>query len=183
MFGRGFKLKLRVKVFFYRGFGKQDKMRTGVKSRRVKRERWVLRSLKLKKEDDPLSSLLPCEDVEEVEMVVLAEHATEGKEVAKMAALHHSNGNLCDAYKLRSVKEHWIVKSLKLEKENNCRDPCAGHLEEVDTDVEEVEMIYLRELVEEESDGGDVCDTSPLHQNYLQSPGENLWESDLEIYV
>ena len=148
----------------------------------MKREKWVLRSLKLKKEGDPPCTLLLCEDVEEVAMVVLAEIATEGKEDAKMVS--HRNSNLCDAHKSRSAKERWIVKSLKLEKENSCRDPCPRHMEEEDTDVEEIGMIYLGELVEEESDGaGGWGDTSPLHQGYLQSPGENLWESDLEIHI
>ena len=71
------------------------------------------------------------------------------------------------------------MKSLKMKKENCCRDPCPGpgNMEEEDTDVEEVGMIYLGELVEEECDGT----ISPLHQDYVKSPGENLCESDLEI--
>ena len=101
-----------------------------------------------------------------------------------MEALHRGNSQSRDAHKYRSLTERWIVKSLKLEKENSCRDPCPQHMEEEDTDVEEVGMIYLGELVEEESDGAGVGgDTSPLHQGYLQSPGENLWESDLEIHI
>ena len=157
-------------------------MKTGVKSRRVKRvkrERWVLRSLKLKKEGDLNNdSLLLCEDdVEEVAMVVLAEIATEEKEDAKMVPPNHNKSHLKEAQNLRSVKERWVVKSLKLEKETSWRYPCPGHMEEEDTDVEEVGVIYLDEVVEEESDGS----TSPLQQDYMQSPGENLWESDLEI--
>ena len=154
-------------------------MRTDDKSRRLKRDRWVLRSLKLKKESDHDDSLLLCEDIEEVETVKLAEIATELEEGGKLEGLHDGNSNLCDAHKLRSLRERWMVKSLKLEKENSCRAICPGLLEEEDTDVEEVGVVYLDELVEEKSDG----DMSTLPQDYLHSPGENLWDSDLEIHI
>ena len=149
------------------------------KVKRLKRERWVVRSVKLKKESDPNNDgLLLCEDdVEEVETVMRADIATEEKEYAEMASFQHGNSSLEEAQNLSSVKEHWAVKSLKLE--NGCRGPCPGHMEEEDTDVEEVGVIYLGEVVEEESDGS----TSPLQQDYMQSPGENLWESDLEINI
>ena len=153
-------------------------MKTDVKPRRVKkrvkRERWVLRSVKLKKESDPNNdSLLLCEDdVEEVSTVMLAEKASEEKEF-------HHGGNSCleEAQNLTSVKERWAVKSLKLEKEKDCRVRCPGHTKEEDTDVEEVGVIYLGEV--EESD----VSTSPQQPDYMQSPGENLWESDLEINI
>ena len=152
------------------------KIRTDASSRRVKRERWVLRSLKLKKESDPANSHLLCEDVEEVSTVLLAKIATEGKE----EAIHQGNSNLRDAHKHRSLRERWIVKSLKLKKEYSCRDVRPGLMEEEDTDVEEVGVVYLDELVEEKSDDSDF---STLHEDYLHSPGENLWDSDLEIHI
>merc|ERR1719234_2151314 len=63
--------------------------------------------------------------------------------------------------RVRSLRERWMVKSLKLEKENRCRAICPGLLEEEDTDVEEVGVVYLDELlVEEKSDG----DMSTLHE-------------------
>ena len=184
MFGKGYTFTRVISCIYYRGVGSQDKMKTDVKPRKVKRlkrERWVVRSLKLKKESDPNNDgLLLCEDdVEEVETVMRAEIATEEKEDAEMASFHDGNSSLEEAQNLSSVKEHWAVKSLKLEKENSCSGPCPGHMEEEDTDVEEVGVIYLDEVVEEESDG---C-TSPLQQDYMQSPGENLWESDLEINI
>jgi len=163
-----------------RGIRNEDKMRIDDKSRRLKRDRWVLRSLKLKKESDHDDSLLLCEVVEEVEPVKLAEIATELEERGKLEGFHDGNSNLCYAQKLRSLRERWMVKSLKLEKENSCRASiCPGLLEEEDTDVEEVGVVYLDELVEEKSDG----DMSTLPQDYLHSPGENLWDSDLEIHI
>jgi len=165
-----------------RGVGSLDKMKPDVKSgrvKRMKREQWVVRSLKLKKESEANndSLLLGEDDVVEVETVILAEIAAEEKEDAKMAAVHHGNSYLGEAQNFKSGKECWVVKSLKLEKENNCRGPCPGQMKEEDTDVEEVGVIYLGEVVEEESDGS----ISPFQQDYIQSPGENLWESDLEI--
>ena len=181
-FGKGHKFTRITSCINYRGVGSLDKMKPDVKSgrvKRMKREQWVVRSLKLKKESEANndSLLLGEDDVEEVETVILAEIAAEEKEDAKMAAVHHCNSYLGEAQNFKSGKECWVVKSLKLEKENNCRGPCPGQMKEEDTDVEEVGVIYLGEVVEEESDGS----ISPFQQDYIQSPGENLWESDLEI--
>ena len=176
----GIKLIRVESCIFYRGMKNEDKIRTDANSRRVKRERWVLRSLKLKKESDPANSHLLCEEVEEVTTVLLPAISTEVKEGGKMEALHHGNSQSRDAHKYRSLRERWIVKSLKLEKENSCRGVCPGLMEEEDTDVEEVGVVYLDELVEERSDDSDF---STLHEDYLHSSGENLWDSDLEIHI
>ena len=176
----GIKLMRVECCIFYRGMKNEDKIRTDASSRRVKRERWVLRSLKLKKERDPANSHLLWEDVEEVSTVLLAAISNEVEKGGKMEALHHGHSHSRDVHKYRSLRERWIVKSLKLEKESSCRDVCPGLMEEEDTDVEEVGVVYFDELVEEKSDDSDM---STLHEEYLQSPGENLWDSDLEIHI
>ena len=108
-------------------------MKPDVKSgrvKRMKREQWVVRSLKLKKESEANndSLLLGEDDVVEVETVILAEIAAEEKEDAKMAAVHHCNSYLGEAQNFKSGKECWVVKSLKLEKENNGRGLCPGQM-------------------------------------------------------
>ena len=159
--------------------GGKDKNQRDGKSRRVKRERWILRSSNLKKKGDSDSRLL-CN----VKEFAIAKKEKNGD--AEMEALRHGNSYWVEAQKLRSEKCR-AVKSLKMEKKNCCRDLYPGHIDEVDTDVEEVGVIYLERLVEEESDGcglpqlGRTCARVTLRSTLYDEQGIHYGEFGLDL--